>query len=320
MVATAVGRRRVRGQARVGGEAVRAHAIGAARRRRSDPAVGDDRDRADGRVAVRAASCAITTAGASPSRGAGRRHGGDGAGGSRPADEPRVRRRASCGWRSAACWCRSCRPSRGSRASTCCASTRRERLTEGKLSVVAVEPLDGSRAWMTRWRRSRPPTSIPTRRCRAIGDRFPAAPSGWASDGSRCRSPRRGNGARCRSASTGRGSSAAPTSCSVPDDAASGRVGATPPASGPGCWSWRAPTACRRTASSRPSLRPAALVMLTGHGARPDAAATLAYFREQDVTVKVISGDDPRTVGAIALELGLRRRGPSGRRARPPGR
>jgi cation-transporting ATPase E len=53
-----------------------------------------------------------------------------------------------------------------------------------------------------------------------------------------------------------------------------------------------------------PSLRPAALVMLKDT-VRPDAAATLAYFREQEVTVKVISGDDPRTVGAIALELGL---------------
>ena len=38
---------------------------------------------------------------------------------------------------------------------------------------------------------------------------------------------------------------------------------------------------------------------------RPDAADTLRYFREQDVTVKVISGDDPRTVGAIARQLGL---------------
>jgi cation-transporting ATPase E len=38
---------------------------------------------------------------------------------------------------------------------------------------------------------------------------------------------------------------------------------------------------------------------------RPDAARTLDYFREQDVTVKVISGDDPRTVGAIAEQLGL---------------
>jgi len=52
------------------------------------------------------------------------------------------------------------------------------------------------------------------------------------------------------------------------------------------------------------NLTPAALVVL-GDRPRPDAARTLAYFAEQDVRVKVISGDDPRTVGAIARELGL---------------
>ena len=45
--------------------------------------------------------------------------------------------------------------------------------------------------------------------------------------------------------------------------------------------------------------------MILGDLPRPDAADTLRYFREQDVTVKVISGDDPRTVGAIARQLGL---------------
>jgi cation-transporting ATPase E len=44
---------------------------------------------------------------------------------------------------------------------------------------------------------------------------------------------------------------------------------------------------------------------ILGDRPRPDAADTLRYFRDQDVTVKVISGDDPRTVGAIAATLGL---------------
>jgi cation-transporting ATPase E len=52
------------------------------------------------------------------------------------------------------------------------------------------------------------------------------------------------------------------------------------------------------------NLRPAALVVL-GDRPRPDAAATLRYFAEQDVTVKVMSGDHPQTVGAIAGALGL---------------
>jgi cation-transporting ATPase E len=51
-------------------------------------------------------------------------------------------------------------------------------------------------------------------------------------------------------------------------------------------------------------LRPAALVIL-GDRPRPDAADTLRYFAEQDVTVKVISGDHPGTVAAIAGRLGL---------------
>ncbi|UAJ79369.1 HAD-IC family P-type ATPase [Leifsonia sp. ZF2019] len=38
---------------------------------------------------------------------------------------------------------------------------------------------------------------------------------------------------------------------------------------------------------------------------RDDAAQTLRYFAEQDVAVRVISGDNPQTVAAIAREVGL---------------
>jgi cation-transporting ATPase E len=38
---------------------------------------------------------------------------------------------------------------------------------------------------------------------------------------------------------------------------------------------------------------------------RPDAAQTLSYFREQGVGIRVISGDNPRTVAAIAREVGV---------------
>ncbi|MDR6638906.1 cation-transporting ATPase E [Paenarthrobacter nitroguajacolicus] len=38
---------------------------------------------------------------------------------------------------------------------------------------------------------------------------------------------------------------------------------------------------------------------------RPDAAETLAYFAAQDVDVRIISGDNPHTVAAIAREVGL---------------
>jgi cation-transporting ATPase E len=53
-----------------------------------------------------------------------------------------------------------------------------------------------------------------------------------------------------------------------------------------------------------PSLKPAAIILLQDT-VRPDAEQTLRYFGDQDVAVKVISGDDPRTVGAIAITLGL---------------
>lgn len=38
---------------------------------------------------------------------------------------------------------------------------------------------------------------------------------------------------------------------------------------------------------------------------RPDAAQTLAYFAEQGVGIRIISGDSPRTVAAIARDLGM---------------
>ncbi|WP_207516044.1 cation-translocating P-type ATPase [Mycolicibacter sinensis] len=51
-------------------------------------------------------------------------------------------------------------------------------------------------------------------------------------------------------------------------------------------------------------VTPVALVVLE-QKVRPDARATLDYFAEQEVTVKVISGDNAVSVGAVAEELGL---------------
>ncbi len=53
-----------------------------------------------------------------------------------------------------------------------------------------------------------------------------------------------------------------------------------------------------------PDLDPVALVLFEEQ-VRPDAAETLDYFREQGVALKVISGDNPRTVGAVARRVGL---------------
>ena len=53
-----------------------------------------------------------------------------------------------------------------------------------------------------------------------------------------------------------------------------------------------------------PAGEPAALVAIEER-VRDNARATLDYFAAQDVTVKVMSGDDPRTVGAVAGRVGI---------------
>ncbi|MEU4541562.1 HAD-IC family P-type ATPase [Streptosporangium sp. NPDC023825] len=55
----------------------------------------------------------------------------------------------------------------------------------------------------------------------------------------------------------------------------------------------------------------AAAIVVLKQRIRPDAAETLAYFAGQRVTVKVISGDNPESVSAIATSLGI----PGGERA-----
>ncbi|XNZ00282.1 HAD-IC family P-type ATPase [Micrococcus luteus] len=51
-------------------------------------------------------------------------------------------------------------------------------------------------------------------------------------------------------------------------------------------------------------MRPVA-VLTFAEDVRSDAAETLGYFREQGVQIRVISGDNPRTVAAVAREVGM---------------
>ena len=53
-----------------------------------------------------------------------------------------------------------------------------------------------------------------------------------------------------------------------------------------------------------PDIDPVAVLALAEQ-IREDAAETVAFFREQGVTVKVLSGDDPATVGHIATAVGI---------------
>jgi len=52
------------------------------------------------------------------------------------------------------------------------------------------------------------------------------------------------------------------------------------------------------------ALRPVALVLLAER-IRDDAAEVLAYFTAQGVALKIISGDNPRTVGVVAASVGV---------------
>ncbi len=51
-------------------------------------------------------------------------------------------------------------------------------------------------------------------------------------------------------------------------------------------------------------LTPQAVIALSEQ-IRPDARETMEYFRRQNVTIKVISGDNPATVSAVASRIGL---------------
>ncbi|MDO5035191.1 MAG: HAD-IC family P-type ATPase [Actinomycetaceae bacterium] len=51
----------------------------------------------------------------------------------------------------------------------------------------------------------------------------------------------------------------------------------------------------------------AVLIVVLSEAIREDAASTMSYFLRQDVGIKVISGDNPLTVGMIANKVGVKR-------------
>ena len=54
-----------------------------------------------------------------------------------------------------------------------------------------------------------------------------------------------------------------------------------------------------------PAILDAVALVLFEEQVRPDAAEALAYFTQQGVELKVISGDSPHTVGAVAARVGM---------------
>lgn len=59
------------------------------------------------------------------------------------------------------------------------------------------------------------------------------------------------------------------------------------------------------TAEQLPTKQQAVAFVLLSEKIRPDARQTLQFFAEQQVEIKIISGDNPRTVSAIAQSVGL---------------
>ena len=59
-----------------------------------------------------------------------------------------------------------------------------------------------------------------------------------------------------------------------------------------------------------PAIEPIAVIALEEH-VRPEAAETIAYLRDQGVAVKVMSGDSPATVAAVAERAGIQVEGPT---------
>jgi cation-transporting P-type ATPase E len=57
-------------------------------------------------------------------------------------------------------------------------------------------------------------------------------------------------------------------------------------------------------------LQPLGIVVLAEE-LRPEAAETIEFFAREDVALKVLSGDNPATVGAIARDLGIEASGPA---------
>jgi cation-transporting ATPase E len=60
----------------------------------------------------------------------------------------------------------------------------------------------------------------------------------------------------------------------------------------------------RRTLVLTNNDQPIALVTFRER-IRPDASSTVAYFREQGVSIRIISGDNPQTVAAVARDAGV---------------
>ncbi len=175
-------------------------------------------------------------------------------------------------------------------------------LTQGKLTLASVEPVDGEAPLHDALAAIAAADPHPNATMAAIRDRYPSASDGWrATDSVPFSSKRKWSAVTFGDRGTWfvggadvllRG-----------DDGTRGRVDVAT-ATGARVLLLARSGRPLATADLPDDLAPAAILVLRD-ALRPEARRTLAYFADQGVAVKVVSGDDPRTVGAIAKELGL---------------
>lgn len=175
-------------------------------------------------------------------------------------------------------------------------------LTEGRLSLMSVEPVDGDVPLDEALAALAAADPHPNATMSAIRDRFPSSPPGWTATASVPFSSTR----KWSAVTFGERGSWFVGGADVLPGVSDGLRARVERAAGSGA---RVLLLARSPGSAEVTGLPdelrAAAILVLRDAVRPDASATLAYFREQGVTVKVLSGDDPRTVGAIASELAL---------------
>jgi cation-transporting ATPase E len=176
-------------------------------------------------------------------------------------------------------------------------------LTQGRLSVTSVEPLDGGAPVEDALAALAAADPHPNATLVAIRERFATPPSDWTSTASVPFSSAR-KWSAVAFGDHGWWFLGGGDVLLGQNDASAGERAGAAAATGARVLV----LACADDAPTRDalpaSIRPAAIVMLRDV-VRPDAAVTLRSFEDQGVVVKVLSGDDPRTVGAIATELSL---------------
>jgi cation-transporting ATPase E len=185
-------------------------------------------------------------------------------------------------------------------------------LTDGNIRFAAMEPLDGQDPAALReplGALADEPT--PNATARALATEYPPA-GGWERIGAvPFSSARKWSGATFdgNGAGTGRTTSwvmGAPEilfGAFTPDDALRARVDDLS-SSGQRVLLVASSASALQDESLPPSLSPVALLTFEEQ-VRPDAADTMRYFQSQDVGLRVISGDNPRTVGAVAARVGV---------------